>query len=193
VPPGARAGQLGLCAATAEQNATAKTKQPWAKLGPPLSPEPENVPATSPSSARRPHNTLPCCLLRQPHAGRSHTSRVRASARDLRPRRNIRPSERWRADIFSRWQHALLHALHSAVDGNRRVAQAQRSLVAPVVAPFSGEWPDSSPAMSPDGSYVVFQSTRPKVPLSSGFPSIMTGSVNEMVVFSFAPPRHTFP
>ena len=33
-----------------------------------------------------------------------------------------------------------------------------------VVAPFSGEWPDSSPAMSPDGSYIVFQSTRPKVP-----------------------------
>jgi len=31
----------------------------------------------------------------------------------------------------------------------------------PVVAPFSGEWPDSSPAMSPDGSYLVFQSTRP--------------------------------
>jgi hypothetical protein len=36
----------------------------------------------------------------------------------------------------------------------------------PVVAPFSGEWPDSSPAMSPDGSYLVFQSTRPKVPLT---------------------------
>jgi hypothetical protein len=36
----------------------------------------------------------------------------------------------------------------------------------PVVAPFSGEWPDSSPAMSPDGSYIVFQSTRPKVPLT---------------------------
>jgi hypothetical protein len=36
----------------------------------------------------------------------------------------------------------------------------------PVVAPFSGEWPDSSPAMSPDGMYVVFQSNRPKVPLT---------------------------
>jgi Tol biopolymer transport system component len=36
----------------------------------------------------------------------------------------------------------------------------------PVVAPFSGEWPDSSPAMSLDGSYIVFQSTRPKVPLT---------------------------
>lgn len=37
----------------------------------------------------------------------------------------------------------------------------------PEVAPFSGQWPDSSPAWSPDGSYVVFQSTRPKVPLTS--------------------------
>jgi WD40-like Beta Propeller Repeat len=37
----------------------------------------------------------------------------------------------------------------------------------PVIAPFSGEWPDSSPGMAPDGSYIVFQSTRPKVPLTS--------------------------
>ena len=36
----------------------------------------------------------------------------------------------------------------------------------PVVAPFSGEWPDSSPAMSPDGTYIVFQSNRPKVSLT---------------------------
>jgi hypothetical protein len=36
----------------------------------------------------------------------------------------------------------------------------------PVLAPFSGEWPDSSPAMSPDGTFVVFQSTRPKIPLT---------------------------
>ena len=32
----------------------------------------------------------------------------------------------------------------------------------PTLAPFSGEWPDSSPAMAPDGSYLAFQSTRPK-------------------------------
>ncbi len=31
----------------------------------------------------------------------------------------------------------------------------------PVIAPFSGEYPDSSPAMAPDGSYMVFQSQRP--------------------------------
>jgi Tol biopolymer transport system component len=37
----------------------------------------------------------------------------------------------------------------------------------PTLADFSGEWPDSSPAMSPDGSYIVFQSSRPKVPLAS--------------------------
>ncbi|HVT96972.1 MAG TPA: hypothetical protein VHE33_05650, partial [Acidobacteriaceae bacterium] len=35
----------------------------------------------------------------------------------------------------------------------------------PTLAPFSGEWPDSSPAMSPDGTFIVFQSTRPMAPL----------------------------
>jgi hypothetical protein len=33
---------------------------------------------------------------------------------------------------------------------------------------FSGEWPDSSPAMSPDGSYIVFQSTRPVAAAKDG-------------------------
>jgi hypothetical protein len=37
----------------------------------------------------------------------------------------------------------------------------------PTLASFSGEWPDSSPAISPDGSYVVFQSTRPAIPLAA--------------------------
>ena len=37
----------------------------------------------------------------------------------------------------------------------------------PTLAPFSGEWPDSSPAMLPDGSYLVFESNRPKSPLTS--------------------------
>src|SRR6202046_1057140 len=37
----------------------------------------------------------------------------------------------------------------------------------PMLAPFSGEWPDSSPAMSPDGSYLVFESNRPATPLTS--------------------------
>jgi Tol biopolymer transport system component len=36
----------------------------------------------------------------------------------------------------------------------------------PLLASFSGEWPDSSPAMSPDGSFIVFQSTRPATPLT---------------------------
>ncbi len=31
----------------------------------------------------------------------------------------------------------------------------------PRLAPFSGSWPDSSPAMAPDGSYLVFESIRP--------------------------------
>ena len=35
----------------------------------------------------------------------------------------------------------------------------------PVLAPFSGQWPDSSPAWSSDGKYIVFVSTRPKTPL----------------------------
>ena len=36
----------------------------------------------------------------------------------------------------------------------------------PTLASFSGEWPDSSPAMSPDGKFIVFQSTRPATPLT---------------------------
>lgn len=35
----------------------------------------------------------------------------------------------------------------------------------PVLAPFSGQWPDSAPAWSPDGTYLIFVSTRPKTPL----------------------------
>jgi Tol biopolymer transport system component len=40
----------------------------------------------------------------------------------------------------------------------------------PTVAPFSGEWPESSPAMSSDGSYIVFQTSRGGVapPFSDG-------------------------
>ena len=40
----------------------------------------------------------------------------------------------------------------------------------PTLASFSGEWPDSSPELSPDGSYIVFQSTRPINPPAVGVP-----------------------
>ncbi len=36
----------------------------------------------------------------------------------------------------------------------------------PILASFSGDWPDSSPAMSSDGTFIVFQSTRPAIPLT---------------------------
>lgn len=36
----------------------------------------------------------------------------------------------------------------------------------PVIAPFSGQWRDLEPALSPDGSYMIFASTRP-IPGSS--------------------------
>jgi Tol biopolymer transport system component len=38
----------------------------------------------------------------------------------------------------------------------------------PEVAPFSGVWPDSSPGMAPDGSYLVFVSIRPKSAVTPG-------------------------
>jgi hypothetical protein len=38
----------------------------------------------------------------------------------------------------------------------------------PQVAPFSGEWPDSSPGLAPDGSFIVFVSLRPKDTAGTG-------------------------
>jgi hypothetical protein len=38
----------------------------------------------------------------------------------------------------------------------------------PEIASFSGQWPDSSPGMAPDGSYLIFVSLRPKNPLAPG-------------------------
>src|SRR5690242_3108722 len=35
---------------------------------------------------------------------------------------------------------------------------------APEIAPFSGEWNDIEPAMAPDGSFLVFISSRPITP-----------------------------
>jgi len=38
----------------------------------------------------------------------------------------------------------------------------------PEVAPFSGQWSDSSPGMAPDGSYLIFVSLRPKTMPAAG-------------------------
>jgi WD40-like Beta Propeller Repeat len=38
----------------------------------------------------------------------------------------------------------------------------------PILAPFSGEWSDSSLGISPDGSYIVFNSRRPLTPPAPG-------------------------
>jgi len=38
----------------------------------------------------------------------------------------------------------------------------------PVLAPFSGEWADSSMGISPDGSYLIFSSRRPATPPAPG-------------------------
>jgi len=57
--------------------------------------------------------------------------------------------------------------------GPNRVGELQKmksEWSKPVLASFSGEWPDSSPAMSPDGSYIVFQSTRPVATTKDGEP-----------------------
>jgi hypothetical protein len=37
----------------------------------------------------------------------------------------------------------------------------------PVIAPFSGDWSDSQPAVSPDGAFLVFVSWRPVAPTST--------------------------
>ena len=42
--------------------------------------------------------------------------------------------------------------------------QTNKGWSEPVIAPFSGQYPDSSPAMAPDGSYMVFESQRPATP-----------------------------
>ena len=39
--------------------------------------------------------------------------------------------------------------------------QVQGHWMAPVIAPFSGQWNDIEPAMAPDGSFLVFSSNRP--------------------------------
>ena len=58
--------------------------------------------------------------------------------------------------FFTRSGTSIGFILESHLDGGRWSE--------PVLASFSGEWPDSSPAMAPDGSYLVFESTRPATP-----------------------------
>lgn len=55
--------------------------------------------------------------------------------------------------FFTRSGASIGFILESQLDGGRWSEAA--------LASFSGEWPDSSPAMAPDGSYLVFESTRP--------------------------------
>ena len=52
-------------------------------------------------------------------------------------------------------------ATWSVILESRKIAPAANSWSTPVIAAFSGEWPDSSPSLSPDGSFVVFNSIRP--------------------------------
>jgi hypothetical protein len=45
----------------------------------------------------------------------------------------------------------------------------------PVIAPFSGQWLDHDPTMSPDGSYMVFVSNRPVTPGSQALVPVVHG------------------
>ena len=46
----------------------------------------------------------------------------------------------------------------------------------PAICPFSGEWYDSSPAVSHDGSFIVFESARPAHPRAPGEPKAVVPS-----------------
>jgi Tol biopolymer transport system component len=52
-------------------------------------------------------------------------------------------------------------ATWSVILESHRAGGAGGHWTAPVIAPFSGQWPDSGPAMAPDGSFLVFASVRP--------------------------------
>ena len=89
--------------------------------------------------------------------------------RPHRHRRSLLPvwSQRWFASVFARWQYDFLYPQYRELGSDCRVPSGRRSLDTTAACPFSGEWPDSSPAMSPDGSYLVFESNRPAIPRTS--------------------------
>lgn len=45
----------------------------------------------------------------------------------------------------------------------------------PTIAPFSGRWNDMEPAMAPDGSYLIFVSSRPIVPGGKSIDGVFNG------------------
>jgi hypothetical protein len=57
------------------------------------------------------------------------------------------------------------HCAGSSLQGTILVSHLQNSgWSRPEIAPWSGEWSDIEPAMSPDGSYLIFSSNRPAMP-----------------------------
>lgn len=63
---------------------------------------------------------------------------------------------------FTRDGHTLLFTRSGAGAGTILEShQSNKQWTAPEIASFSGQWNDEHPSMAPDGSYVVFVSTRP--------------------------------
>jgi len=66
---------------------------------------------------------------------------------------------------FSRDGNTMFFSRSSVQSGGMILESHKRNgqWTHPVLASFSGSWPDSSPELAPDGSYLVFQSTRPVI------------------------------
>jgi len=57
------------------------------------------------------------------------------------------------------------HCAGSSIQGTILVSNFKKGgWSKPEIAPWSGEWSDIEPAMSPDGSYMIFSSNRPAMP-----------------------------
>lgn len=57
------------------------------------------------------------------------------------------------------------HCASSSLQGTILVSHLEKGgWSKPEIAPWSGEWSDIEPAMSPDGSYMIFSSNRPALP-----------------------------